>query len=106
MQSFGRKIAVLGDMYELGPISDRAHEQVGEQAAGVCDLVIFVGQNAQVMRKGAELAGFPRSKIIIYQSVEQLLPELKDLVEPNDLVLIKASRSVQLERAAAVLKAR
>lgn len=106
MASSGRKVAVLGDMYELGSISESAHQEVGRYAAQVCDFLIFVGRFADYMQKGAESAGASPSQMKIYHSVEELLSELEGLINPQDLVLIKASRSVQLERAAEVLRVR
>ena len=101
-----RRVAVLGDMYELGPISDLAHEEVGAFAAEVCDELVFVGKYAHLMYKGACSAGFSPSRIRIYAAVEQLLPELSQLVEKQDLVLVKASRVVALEQVVAALKER
>lgn len=101
-----RKVAILGDMYELGPISDSAHEQVGVWAAQAGDLLVFVGKNAHLMSKGAQSAGFSPSNIRIYSTVEQLLSELNQLVSKEDLVLVKASRAAALEQVVAALKAR
>jgi len=101
-----RKVAILGDMYELGPISDTAHEQVGIKAAEVGDLLVFVGKNAYLMSKGAQSAGFSPANIRIYSTVEQLMAELDQFIEQGDLVLVKASRAVALDQVAAALKAR
>ena len=68
--------AILGDLYELGPISDSAHEQVGVWAAQAGDLLVFVGKNAHLMSKGAQSAGFSPSNIRIYSTVEHLLSGL------------------------------
>lgn len=101
-----RKVAILGDMYELGSLSDSAHEQVGVWAAQVCNQLVFVGKNAHLMNKGAQSAGFSSSNIRIYPTVEQLLVELNQFVERQDSVLVKASRAVALEQVVAALKAR
>ena len=75
-------------------------------AAEVCDELVFVGKYAHLMYKGACSAGFSPSRIRIYAAVEQLLPELSQLVEKQDLVLVKASRVVALEQVVAALKER
>jgi len=106
IQTTQRKVAILGDMLELGPISETAHEAVGEQAAHVCEQLVFVGKNAEMMQKGALKAGISPAHVRIYSAVDQLLNELTDLVKPNDLVLVKASRGIALERVVAVLKER
>lgn len=106
IETNGSRIAVLGDMLELGSISESAHTHVGEHAAQVCDYLICVGNYGAVVRQGAETAGFPQERIRVYQTVEDLLLDIKRLVQKQDLVLVKASRSVALERVVEVLKER
>lgn len=106
IETNGSRIAVLGDMLELGSISESAHIQVGEHAAKVCDCLICVGNYGDLVRYGAETAGFSREKIHVYQTVEDLLADIKSFVQQQSLVLVKASRSVALERVVEVLKER
>jgi UDP-N-acetylmuramoyl-tripeptide--D-alanyl-D-alanine ligase len=83
----GRRVAVLGDMLELGPEEDRFHAEVGEHArARGVDLLVTVGPRAVHMQGDQAVADA--------QEAAALLPEL---VEPGDTVLVKASRGVGLE---------
>ncbi len=96
-----RLIAVLGDMLELGPDAPGYHLRVGELAAEAgCDQVIAVGEYAADIISGVG----DRADAVIAGDVEQAAA-LIDL-EPNDLVLIKASRGLALDRVARRLEAR
>ncbi len=103
MKTDGNRVAILGDMLELGKISEPAHMQLGEQAASVCDLLICVGKYGDLIRYGAETAGLKPEEIKVYQDVSHLLREIKKLVQPYDLILVKASRSVALEHVVEAL---
>ena len=99
----GRRIAVLGDMAELGAQSEAGHEEVGRRAAvlGVGQL-IAVGKMAAVLARGAKAAGLNR--VLEFPDVESAVPGLKNFVKAGDLVLLKASRSTRLERIAEALR--
>ena len=99
----GRRIAVLGDMAELGPYSASAHEEVGRIAAelGVGQL-IAVGVMASVMARAARAAGLLR--VFEFAEVESARAAIKRFFKPGDLVLLKASRATRLERVANVLR--
>ncbi len=99
----GRRIAVLGDMAELGAHSESAHEEVGRGAAklGVGQL-IAVGKMAAVLARGAKAAGLNR--VLEFPDVESAMLGLKNFVKAGDLVLLKASRSTRLERIAEALR--
>ena len=91
----GRRIAVLGDMFELGTISRKAHEAVGEMAAqaGV-DLLFTVGNEAQFLGQRAEQLGV---KAVHCTDKEEVLTHLLEQVKPGDGVLFKASHGMALE---------
>lgn len=99
----GRRIAVLGDMAELGAHSDPAHAEVGRRAAelGVGQL-FAVGRQAAVMAHAARAAGLTR--VIEFPDVEPAASALKHFVKPGDLVLLKGSRVVRLERVCESLR--
>jgi len=90
MECSGRRVAILGDMLELGRISHDAHFEVGARAAEVCDALYFVGRWAESLRDGA-------GRGEIFATVEDLLNNLP-AVQAGDVVLVKASRGMQLER--------
>ena len=88
----GRRIAVLGDMLELGPCAPEAHRSVGLQAAEAADLVLAYGP---LSRDLVEAAG---AKASHYDSREALLAALRELARPGDTILFKASHGMHLEK--------
>ena len=99
----GRRIAVLGDMAELGRHGPAAHTEIGERAAqtGVGHL-FAVGQMALIMGRAARAAGL--QAVHEFSEVEAAAGALRDFVRPGDVVLLKASRSTRLERVGDVLR--
>jgi UDP-N-acetylmuramoyl-tripeptide--D-alanyl-D-alanine ligase len=93
----GRKIAVLGEMLELGDERVAGHERVGAAAAGTVDRLIVVGKGARPIATGARAAGLPPDKIAQVKDREAALEELDRLLEPGDVVLVKASRGIELD---------
>ena len=93
----GRRVAVLGDMAELGAHSEAAHEEVGRRAAelGVGQL-FAVGKMAPVMARGARGAGLNR--VFEFEDVETAAAAVKSFVKDGDVLLLKASRAARLER--------
>lgn len=89
MYCSGKRIAILGDMLELGEISDQAHAEIGAYAKKSASKLIFIGEHASLMRRGAGAGQ-------IYASVQDFLQTGLDAAE-GDLILIKASRSLQFE---------
>jgi UDP-N-acetylmuramoyl-tripeptide--D-alanyl-D-alanine ligase len=100
----GRRVAVLGDMAELGKYSPDAHAEVGRRAAELkVDQLFAVGKMAGVMGAAARAAGL----IWVNElgEVETAATAVKHFVRTGDVVLIKASRTTRLERVAEVLRA-
>jgi UDP-N-acetylmuramoyl-tripeptide--D-alanyl-D-alanine ligase len=99
----GRRVAVLGDMAELGAYSESAHEEIGRRAAelGVGQL-FAVGKMAPVMARGARGAGLNR--VFEFTDVEAAAAAVKQFVKTGDVLLLKASRSTRLERVAEGLR--
>ncbi|MDX6647072.1 MAG: UDP-N-acetylmuramoyl-tripeptide--D-alanyl-D-alanine ligase [Miltoncostaeaceae bacterium] len=97
----GRRVAVLGDMLELGPDERRYHREVGAaaRAAGV-DLLVAVGERAAAYLEGADAL-----PCVHFASVEQAMEGLPGWLQPGDTVLLKASRGMALERVGARLLA-
>jgi UDP-N-acetylmuramoyl-tripeptide--D-alanyl-D-alanine ligase len=97
LECAGRRIAVLGDMAELGPHTEAAHVEAGRVAAecGVDDL-IAVGAFAGVTAEAARKAGL--KTVVALESVELAGAAVKDLAKAGDVVLVKASRAAKLER--------
>ncbi|TAK97171.1 MAG: UDP-N-acetylmuramoyl-tripeptide--D-alanyl-D-alanine ligase [Verrucomicrobia bacterium] len=99
----GRRVAVLGDMAELGAHSESAHVEVGRNAArlGVAQL-FAVGKMASVMANGAREAGLNR--VLEFGDVGAAATALKSFLKPGDTVLLKASRASRLERVTMALR--
>ena len=98
-----RRIAVLGDMLELGPDEERWHREAGAQAVGRADLLVCVGPRARWIGEGAIGAGFPAASVTYVASSEEAARALRDLLTAGDAVLFKASRGIGLDRAVAIL---
>ncbi len=98
----GRRVAVLGDMAELGSHAGTAHGEVGRTAAHTVDALFTVGQFAEVTATAARGAGLGRATACA--DVGAAVAAVVGFVRSGDTVLVKASRSGRLERVAAALK--
>ncbi len=104
LDTTGRRIAVLGDMLELGPEEALLHQEVGgHMIEQPLDLLITVGELAARFAEGAVAAGFPEGAVVNYLSLEEAFAGLPEVLHPGDLVLVKGSRAVGLERLVELL---
>ncbi len=94
-----RRLAVLGDMLELGPEEERWHRETGAAVVGRADLLVCVGPRARWLGEGAREAGLPHSAIHAADSAEAAADLLAGLLAAGDVVLFKASRGIGLDRA-------
>jgi UDP-N-acetylmuramoyl-tripeptide--D-alanyl-D-alanine ligase len=93
----GKRIAVLGEMRELGDESERGHLEVGETAAALrIDYLIAIGKVAAAIARAAERAGLEKTRAVT--STSEAVEILAEIAEPGDLVLIKGSRAARTER--------
>ena len=93
----GRRIAVLGQMSELGEESDRGHREVGEEATALgLDILIAVGAIGAGIARAAQKAGLEKSFSV--DSPEEAAVLLGKTAAPGDLILVKGSRSARMER--------
>ncbi|HEK84775.1 MAG: UDP-N-acetylmuramoyl-tripeptide--D-alanyl-D-alanine ligase [Candidatus Saccharicenans sp.] len=100
-----RKIAVLGDMLELGPQEVQFHRQAGKTVAETnWDLLFTVGSRAEQLANGAVENGFNRNKIFSFGQAGEAAKFLQSLVEPGDFILIKGSRALSLDQIVEFLK--
>lgn len=93
----GRKIAVLGDMLELGDCTPAEHYRIGRIAAEKADLVFAYGSHAARVKDGTITGGMPESRGMAFEDKDELLAALKRTAKPGDVLLFKASRGVHLE---------
>lgn len=101
----GRRIAVLGEMLELGAASVEGHQQVGVAAATMADVLVAVGRQAHTMAEAARSAGMPAEQILVCDNNEVAINLLNRYIQPGDHLLIKGSRGVQMETIVAALQA-
>jgi UDP-N-acetylmuramyl pentapeptide synthase len=94
----GRKIAVLGDMLELGSYSVQQHTRIGTMAAKLTDVLFTVGVRSRATAQAALESGLPEDSFLQYDSAERAGKELQQWLEPSDVVLVKGSQSIRLER--------
>ncbi|HEX5240929.1 MAG TPA: UDP-N-acetylmuramoyl-tripeptide--D-alanyl-D-alanine ligase [Candidatus Limnocylindrales bacterium] len=101
----GRRVAVLGEMLELGKGSVSGHRDVGTAAAATCDLLVVVGPAARLIAVGAKDAGLDPSRILEVRDRDAALDALRKRLQPGDVVLVKASRGIELEQLVEALAA-
>jgi UDP-N-acetylmuramoyl-tripeptide--D-alanyl-D-alanine ligase len=94
----GRRAAVLGEMLELGDASDAGHVVVGEAAARTLDWLVVVGQGAAGIAAGAAAAGMDPARITRVRDAEAALVAVPPRLRDGDVVLVKASRGIGLDR--------
>ncbi|TYO96090.1 UDP-N-acetylmuramoyl-tripeptide--D-alanyl-D-alanine ligase [Geothermobacter ehrlichii] len=100
LEGGGRRIAVLGDMLELGDESRRLHREVGARAARHCDLLLLLGDMAEAMADGARAAGLSARRIRIAADHDEAAGCLARVLRKGDRVLVKGSRGMRMERIA------
>jgi UDP-N-acetylmuramoyl-tripeptide--D-alanyl-D-alanine ligase len=99
IRSTGRKVAVLGDMLELGDMSAQLHRQVGVHVASADpDLLVTCGDLAREIAHGALEHGFPSERHRHFPDTDYVIDCLLAYLRPGDTVLIKASRSMAFDR--------
>ncbi|MDQ6716760.1 MAG: hypothetical protein M3Z17_00265, partial [Gemmatimonadota bacterium] len=90
-----QRVIVLGTMRELGPASANLHDEIAELALGSgADIVAGIGEFAAALEK----VGAGRAEVVTAGDVEDLWPKLENRLKPDSIILLKASRGVQLER--------
>jgi len=100
----GKRIAVLGEMRELGSHTEEGHREVGRAAVqtGINELIL-IGEPTKWIAEAAENKGFPKDRIHHANSIQEVTAHIKN-AKPGDAVLIKGSRALELERAVEFLK--
>jgi UDP-N-acetylmuramoyl-tripeptide--D-alanyl-D-alanine ligase len=95
----GCKIAVLGDMLELGSVSDSAHEEIGKLAAALrLNELITVGPSGKIIAQSAKNAGMDEQHILSFDTSDEAKKTVQELLRPSSLILIKGSQGVRMEK--------
>lgn len=100
----GRKIAVLGDMLELGIYEARGHELVGRRAAEVADWLITVGERGKLIAAAARRAGMRQDNIQEFMDALEAIPLLQKELRQGDIVLVKGSHGMRMDRIVSALE--
>lgn len=96
-----RRIAVLGDMRELGSYTEEGHKAVGIRAAAVTEVLVTVGELGRIIGEEALAAGYDPANLHILRTADEVIDALHHLIQPKDLILIKGSRAVGMDHIAA-----
>jgi UDP-N-acetylmuramoyl-tripeptide--D-alanyl-D-alanine ligase len=101
----GHKVAVLGDMLELGLDEEEGHDLVGLRAAEVVDELVCLGQRAKRIASAAQQAGLPPDAVIEMEDAQQVIEYLEPRLQAQDVVLVKGSQDMRMDRIVASLEA-
>jgi UDP-N-acetylmuramoyl-tripeptide--D-alanyl-D-alanine ligase len=96
-----RKVAVLGDMLELGDFARDAHFDVGTLCSEyMVDCLVAIGPNAKYVAEGAIAGGFSSSELYVFHDNTSAIEHISEIIRPNDVILFKGSRGMRLEEVA------
>lgn len=95
----GKKIAVLGDMLELGKLTVEEHKALGEHAGNVADCIFVVGPRAKYIAEGALAGTISEKNILQFDNAHEAGKSLEDIIRERDVILIKGSQGMRMERA-------
>jgi len=93
-----RKIAVLGDMLELGKYTLTAHEGIGKVAAKSADILVTLGLKAKFIAERAVKSGMSPKKVFTFTNLEECARALEGMIQKGDLILVKGSQGVRMEK--------
>jgi UDP-N-acetylmuramoyl-tripeptide--D-alanyl-D-alanine ligase len=98
-----RKIAVLGDMLELGSYEEEGHRKVGCRAADIVDVLIVIGRRAGFIAQEAQACGLEAEAIMAFDDRRPAIDYLRQILGPQDVVLVKGSNAMKLDEIVAAL---
>jgi UDP-N-acetylmuramoyl-tripeptide--D-alanyl-D-alanine ligase len=100
----GRKVAVLGDMLELGQYEEDGHQRIGIRAAEVADEVVFVGKRTKTSFNAALESGFPAQKAHWFATPSEVTEYLRKTIKNGDIALIKGSNAMRMDQIVSALE--
>ncbi len=103
LECSGSKIVVLGDMMELGQYSTEEHRRIGKEVVGIANVLITVGQRSRATADEAVTKGFTGEQVHAFDTSIEAGTFIQSIVKPGDIVLIKGSQSIRMERAVKML---
>ncbi len=93
----GRKVAVLGDMLELGQYEHEGHRRVGLRASEVADEIVLVGERSKITREAVLETDFDKEKLHWFATTDEAIAHLRPSLRKGDIALVKSSHSMHLE---------
>ncbi|MGL5316170.1 MAG: glutamate ligase domain-containing protein, partial [Peptostreptococcaceae bacterium] len=93
-----RRVAILGDMFEMGELAEYGHRLAGKSTIDNADVLITIGNDSKFIGDEAKNLGFIEENIHHFETKEDAINEIDDLVKEKDIVLVKASRGMKLEK--------
>lgn len=99
----GRKVAVLGDMLELGYLEESSHRLIGRRVAGVAQVLVAVGSRARWIAEEAVKAGLPPENVALATDALTAVPVIEARIQPQDVILIKGSYGMRMDRIVTAL---
>ncbi len=103
VQTGGRKIAVLGDMMELGKYSSDQHREIGKKVAEVVNILVTVGSRSYATADEAIKSGMSHENVMSFDRSVEVAGTLFQMIKPNDVILVKGSQSIRMERVVKAL---
>lgn len=93
-----RKVAILGDMFEMGEFAEFGHRQVGKAALGNVDIVITIGEDSEFIVKELQENNVNDDNLYHFKTKEEAIENINNIIKENDTILVKASRGMHLEK--------
>lgn len=93
-----RRVAILGDMFEMGEYAEYGHRLVGEGSIGNVDVLITIGNDSNFINNEAKKLGFDENNLYHFNTREETINEIDNILKKEDVVLVKASRGMELEK--------
>ncbi len=99
-----RKVAILGDMLEIGKYTPEAHEYIGDCAAEFLDVLVTVGARAKFIADAAKSGRMKKKPILSFDTADDARKSVQNLIQKGDLILVKGSRLMALEKIVEEIK--
>ena len=93
-----RRVAILGDMFEMGEFAEFGHRQVGKAALGNIDIMIAIGKDSEFIVKELKENNMNENNLYHFETKEEAIENLDKIIKENDTILVKASRGMHLEK--------
>ena len=93
-----RRVAILGDMFEMGEFAEFGHRQVGKAALGNIDIMIAIGKDSEFIVKELKENNMNENNLYYFETKEEAIENLDNIIKDDDVILVKASRGMNLEK--------